>query len=84
VGFGIAYSVVKGNAKASIRGISKVADSRASFFVLFRLISIRGLGIPATKVVPDTYSGAEKDEKSKGIHGALAADGRTLFCIMQR
>ena len=33
VGFGIAYSVVKGNAKASIRGISKVADSRASFYV---------------------------------------------------
>ncbi len=31
VGFGIAYSVTKGNAKASIRGISKVADSRASF-----------------------------------------------------
>ena len=31
VGFGIAYSVTKGNARASISGISKVADSRASF-----------------------------------------------------
>ena len=34
MGFGIAYSVVKGNAKASIRGISKLADSRASFLCL--------------------------------------------------
>ena len=31
VGFGIAYSRLKGNARASISGISKVADSRASF-----------------------------------------------------
>lgn len=32
VGFGIAYSVTKGNARAQTRGISKL-DSRASFFV---------------------------------------------------
>ena len=31
VGFGIAYSVTKGNARASISGISKVADSSAFF-----------------------------------------------------
>ena len=37
VGFGIAYSVTKGNAKASIRGISKVADSRASFLYTLHL-----------------------------------------------
>ena len=36
VGFGIAYSVTKGNARASISGISKVADSRASFFMSYK------------------------------------------------
>ena len=34
VGFGIAYSVLTGNARASISGISKVADSRASFLYI--------------------------------------------------
>ncbi len=50
VGFGIAYSKLKGNARASISGISKVADSRASFLHTLQTTIIKSglLGIIAT------------------------------------
>ena len=60
VGFGIAYSVTKGNARASISGISKVADSRASFYISYKQdtsLLWRFGNHRHQEVAPDTYIG---------------------------
>ena len=47
VGFGIVYLVQSGNARAFIRGISKLADSRASFLCCFEYHNSGIFGINA-------------------------------------